>query len=454
MSFAHLHSAEATDVGKKRRNNEDAVLRLPGSGVFCVADGMGGFEHGEMASGAIIDALEEALSGRHIPGNAAAPGLDQTVHLINEAALNANHLIREYCDQQNISGSGSTIVVLAFDPNNPRRAKVLHAGDSRAYRLRGLALDRLTKDHSLAAAAGVEDTRQLNRMFSAMITRAVGINKDISLETSTVDVEQGDLFMLCSDGLTSVIDSTALQEILAQNRESAIESLAQILIDAANEAGGPDNISVVLIRVGALPVSATPPEADTAEREGAAASSSDEDLTPDEAHTDEPPAVQLPDTDEPRRFDSDQPLPTSDLECVTPSVGSTPDAEPQPAIEPRSAISGPEYPRSQGRTKLLTALAVAIALAAMVVILVWSPFRRSGGHTDNSLPVDKEVLPDAEMEALIARTLNDDLSQPDTQLADIPETGPLLSQTEIENMRKMLPTKIEATLLTGEWSHL
>lgn len=454
MSFAHLDSAEATDVGRKRQSNEDAVLRLPDNGVFCVADGMGGFEHGEMASRAVTDALIEALSGRHRPDVETVSGLDRTIHLVNEAALNANHLIREYCDEHNATGSGSTMVVLAFAPDDPRRAAVLHAGDSRAYRMRGASLDRLTKDHSLAAAAGVEDTRNLNRMFSAMITRAIGVGKDVSLETNVVDVEADDLFMLCSDGLTSAIDSPSLLDIFVRNRGNGLDSLARALVDAANEAGGPDNISVVLIRVRALPGSPTSPEPDTAEREGEMPSPSGEDLTPDEAHSDEPPAAPLPDTDEPRRSDSDQPLSTSDLECVTPSAGSTPDPDPQPPMSPRSAISGPDYPRSRGKKQMIVAIAIVAAVAATVIAVLWPRIPAAREQTEGSAPVDVEALPDPVTELLIDQAEHLDLEEYDYQPSDPPESEPVLSEAEIENMRKMLPTKIDATLLTGEWGHL
>ncbi|MDO8631347.1 MAG: protein phosphatase 2C domain-containing protein, partial [Phycisphaerales bacterium] len=338
MQFQHLTSAELTDVGKKRSNNEDAAVRLPECGVFAVADGMGGAMDGEIASRAVIDALSEAFSGRHSEG---VPDFDQTKVLIREAAVNANAWIREHSESRGLSGTGSTVVALMFDAKDPARAYVVHAGDSRAYRLRGNALARLTTDHSLAAEVGIENEQSLGPMFRSMVTRAVGIKATVNLAETPVDVTEGDLFLLCSDGLTGMVPDDELSKLLRDNRGAELDALSGILVDAANRNGGVDNTTVVVVKVGSFPKPSKPePEVEPEKQ----VELEKKELVPEKAAPAGPEPT--PDTverecgvipvDEPRSEERDTtPMggagdrapsdsaghvaPTSDLECATPA---------------------------------------------------------------------------------------------------------------------------------------
>ncbi len=249
---AYLASAEVTDVGRKRRNNEDAVLRVPEAGVFCVADGMGGVQGGEVASKATVDALRDAFTAS--PDAPFAVTAAAAARLASRAVNRASQWIKARSEERGLSGTGSTVVMLLFDRVMPEQARVLHAGDSRAYRYRQGKLQQLSADHSVAAAAGLADDKDLPAMFRGVITRAVGLEETVLLEETLADVAAGDLFLLCSDGLTKMVPDKTLSKLLRKHTADAPEALARLLVGEALKAGGDDNVSVVLVRVAdALP---------------------------------------------------------------------------------------------------------------------------------------------------------------------------------------------------------
>ena len=260
--FEHLACAGLTDVGRRRKNNEDSLVSLLGQGVFCVADGMGGVQGGEIASQATVDALRAAFTDS--PDAAFALTAKASGGLIGRALNNASQWIKARADERGLSGSGSTAVVLAFDRLDPSRALVLHAGDSRVYRYRADTLLQLSADHSVAAAAGLTDERDLPAMFRGVITRAVGLQPTVELEETETDIQPNDLFILCSDGLTKMVPDKLLQKILAKDLDKPLDGLAKVLIDEALKAGGEDNVTVLLVRVAeTLPQASTqeiPPE--------------------------------------------------------------------------------------------------------------------------------------------------------------------------------------------------
>lgn len=254
--FAYLASADLTDVGRRRKNNEDSVLRLPDRGLFCVADGMGGVQGGEVASKAIVDALRETFETS--PDAAYAVTAASSARLVERAINRASQWIKARSDERGMAGTGSTVVTLVFDRATPSRATILHAGDSRAYRYRADKLVQVTKDHSVAAAAGLADDKNLPAMFRGVITRAVGLESRVQLEETPTDVRPGDLFLLCSDGLDKMVSDKSLHKLLRKHRADEIQALARVLIDEALKAGGEDNVSVVLVRVaGDLPAGPT-----------------------------------------------------------------------------------------------------------------------------------------------------------------------------------------------------
>ncbi len=260
--FSYLVSAELTDVGLLRKNNEDAVLRLADQGVFCVADGMGGAQGGEVASQATVDALRQAFTVS--PDASYAVTAAAAARLVARALDQASGWIKAHADGHGLAGAGSTAVVLVFDQIDPSRAVVLHAGDSRAYRFRDDTLLRLSADHSFAAAAGLADDRALAPVFRGAITRAVGLEETVRLEETPTDVRADDLFLLCSDGLTQMVSDPRLHKLLHRHRGDAPRALAKLLVEEALKAGGEDNVSVVVVRVGRrlppAPTRAVPPQ--------------------------------------------------------------------------------------------------------------------------------------------------------------------------------------------------
>jgi protein phosphatase len=284
MKTEYFESADVTDLGRKRTNNEDACLRIPERGIYCVADGMGGQAGGELASEAIIRSLQKAFTE-------AGPDEDNTlskrVALFRRAINQASKWIKDFSDEKVIGQMGSTVVGFVIDPLNPARAVGLHAGDSRLYRYRAGELKQLTADHSAVAALAAKlgcDPATIPAKYQNELLRCVGVTESVELERTPVDILSGDLFLVCSDGLTRMVPDAALAGFLGQGAANPIEGAAQALVDAANSAGGKDNITVVLVRVGDIsgaPNVIDPNETDdTSGPEAAAAALVGDDPTP------------------------------------------------------------------------------------------------------------------------------------------------------------------------------
>ena len=249
-SFSHIRSAAKSDVGRKRKNNEDAVGAWPNFGLFCIADGMGGGDDGEIASSAIVRGLD-GIAASIAPRRGGAHEHSAVLGLISQAINAVSAWIYERAVRRQLKGCGSTFVGICFDAANPSAAKALHAGDSRLYRFRAGDVEQLTKDHSVAAMIGAKDEKEINPMFRGMILRAVGVSRSVDLEMTSVEVKEDDLYVLCSDGLYRMIVEKRMAELV--NASTDVDAIATALVDAANEAGGIDNVSVVVLRVGKLP---------------------------------------------------------------------------------------------------------------------------------------------------------------------------------------------------------
>jgi len=245
MSFEFF---SATDTGRARNNNEDSVAVDEASSLIVLADGMGGYNAGEVASG-MATAFIKAELGRWLQEASTSASdtdvrraMDICVDNANRAIFNAANSNPQY------TGMGTTLVVGVF-----REGRVLmgHVGDSRGYRLRGGRLQQITHDHSLLQEqidAGLITVEQA--AFSAnknQVTRAVGVEDTVLLETHLHDLMPGDVYLLCSDGLSDMLDDEGIAQVL-QSHDS-LEEAGAALIDAANDAGGKDNISVILARV-------------------------------------------------------------------------------------------------------------------------------------------------------------------------------------------------------------
>jgi protein phosphatase len=240
-------AAAATDRGRKRPSNEDAFGFSVEDGVYLVCDGMGGAAAGEIASSIAVDELLRLLTanatGEDAPGPMPARA-EQAICAANEAIYSRSQ--RNY----KLSGMGTTLVGLLVEE---RRIWVLNVGDSRCYRLRGRSLEQITNDHSL-----VEEQVRLGRMsrFDAqrsplrnVITRALGTQCRVTPDIFELAPEPGDLFLLCSDGLTRELSDPMIESILeAGEIDQPLDALCSRLVDAAKKAGGHDNITCILVR--------------------------------------------------------------------------------------------------------------------------------------------------------------------------------------------------------------
>jgi serine/threonine protein phosphatase PrpC len=230
-------AAGLSDTGRRRRHNEDAyVVRPP---LFAVADGMGGAQAGEIASRLAAAALEEPLSERQ-------DGQARVVSLIQEANRRVH---RRSLEDPQASGMGTTMTVALVDESI---VWIGHVGDSRAYLLRDGALQQLTDDHSLVAElvrsgkVPAEDAQ--SHPQRSVITRAVGTDPDVDVDTFPVEPRIGDVFLICSDGLTDMVDDETIREIVAQNTND-LDAAARELVRLANRRGGEDNITVVFFEI-------------------------------------------------------------------------------------------------------------------------------------------------------------------------------------------------------------
>ncbi len=270
-------SAGLTDPGRKRRRNEDAfVCESP---LFAVADGMGGAQAGEIASRLAAAALREGT----VDGGG---GQERVASLIQEA--NRRVFERSSADAS-VSGMGTTMTVVLVGEDV---VTIGHVGDSRAYLVRDGRLEQVTEDHSLVAElvrSGKLSPEEAERHPQrSVITRVLGVDAEVDIDTFTVEAREGDLFMICSDGLTSMIGDDTILAAVEQHR-SDLRRAAKALIEAANREGGEDNITVVLVELagGGLEDTQTMPAIETADVDGDAAADDEDTLSGLEA----PPAA-------------------------------------------------------------------------------------------------------------------------------------------------------------------
>jgi len=248
--FPHIKYAGLSDVGRKRKNNEDSYGLFPEIGVFCVADGMGGGDDGEVASAATVRAVEMFAKANPLPPKAGF-SKDSMVAGLRGAVNSASSWILKRAQEKGLKGCGSTFVGVLFDPCCPDTAIALHAGDSRLYRVRGRSIQQITKDHSAAELIGAKDENEINPMFRGMILRAVGIQKSVEVDATPFQVKQGDRIIICSDGLSKMISDRQIVSIVKES--DAVETAVKALVAAANEAGGFDNVTAVVVEVDKMP---------------------------------------------------------------------------------------------------------------------------------------------------------------------------------------------------------
>jgi serine/threonine protein phosphatase PrpC len=238
-----LSSFAGTDVGRARSGNEDSYFC--GRTVFAVADGLGGHQGGEVASAAAVEPLA-ALDGREFADPAeAAEALTAAIREANSAILD------RAAGDPGLWGMGTTVTAAA--QAGDRHLQLAHVGDSRAYLLRDGSLEQLTTDHTVVAElvrrGRLTPAQAAIHPERSILTRAVGLDPRIPVDTpEPVELRDGDQVLLSSDGLTEAVDDDQIAELLSSQDNG--NAACQALIDAANAAGGPDNITVVLLRVG------------------------------------------------------------------------------------------------------------------------------------------------------------------------------------------------------------
>jgi protein phosphatase len=249
-----LEIASCTDPGMVRSHNEDSIASDPGSGLAVLADGMGGYNAGEVASGmatTVITTEIGQLLARVKPYD-IDPESNEVIagQLVREQVLKANASIYHAAQSQpQYAGMGTTLVVCLFYDN---KVLVAHLGDSRLYRMRGGALKQITRDHSLLQEqidSGLVTAEQAKHaQHKNLVTKALGIDPTVEPEIREYETRPGDIYLLCSDGLCDMVEDEDIGmtlEALGANLKLA----AQQLVQMANDNGGKDNVSVILVRV-------------------------------------------------------------------------------------------------------------------------------------------------------------------------------------------------------------
>ena len=265
-------SAVVSDTGRRRRHNEDQYVCEPP--LFAVADGMGGAQAGEIASGLAAAVLNEA----GLDGDRDERGEERVARLIKEAN---RRVFQRSSEDEATSGMGTTMTVALVDGSTIAFG---HVGDSRAYRVRDRKLEQLTDDHSLVGelvrSGRLSPEEAESHPQRSVITRALGTEPDVDVDTFTIDAQPDDVYLICSDGLTDMVSPREIRSLLVE-RTNDLDGAARALVNAANEGGGEDNITVVLFQIAAaaeagetkeMPVAAVPepepePQADDDEDE-------------------------------------------------------------------------------------------------------------------------------------------------------------------------------------------
>ncbi len=246
--------SEITDTGKVREHNEDALASHTDIGLMVLADGMGGYNAGEVASGiavkTVYELVSEAADRENRGETEPTTGLMRQSIVLRDAVARANKVIYQTAQTQpQCEGMGTTLVACLFHDN---RVSVAHVGDSRAYRLRADQFQQLTLDHSLLQElvdrgfySPEEAQRSTNRNY---VTRALGVEPAVEVEIQEYDVERDDVYLLCSDGLPDMVEDEDIH-LTISTFSANLDVIGQQLVKLTNDHGGRDNVSIMLARV-------------------------------------------------------------------------------------------------------------------------------------------------------------------------------------------------------------
>ena len=249
-----INFAALTDTGRVREHNEDAIGVDPDIGLLVLADGMGGYNAGEVASGIAVrivtEQATEAFNREDLGAVDPHSGLMRQSIILRDAVYRANKVIFQTAQSQtHCEGMGTTIVACMFYDN---RVSIAHVGDSRAYRLRSGQFEQVTMDHSLLQElvdrgfySAEEAQRSTNKNY---VTRALGVEPTIEVEVHEHEVLQDDVYLLCSDGLPDMVEDEDIH-LTISTFNASLDVVSQQLVDLANDHGGRDNVSVMLAQV-------------------------------------------------------------------------------------------------------------------------------------------------------------------------------------------------------------
>jgi protein phosphatase len=249
-----LRSVAMSDTGRVREHNEDTIAMDADIGLFVLADGMGGYNAGEVASGiavkTIVNLVREAVAREDLEGTDKETGLVRPSIILRDAIYRANKIIHQTSKTQpQCEGMGTTVVACLFYDN---RVSVAHVGDSRLYRLRNDRFEQITMDHSLLQElvdrgfySQEEAQRATNKNY---VTRALGVEPNVEVEINEHPVNRGDYYVLCSDGLSDMVEDDDIH-LTINTFNANLDNVAKQLTQLANDNGGRDNVSVVMAHV-------------------------------------------------------------------------------------------------------------------------------------------------------------------------------------------------------------
>jgi protein phosphatase len=253
-----IHYAAASDLGRVRKNNEDAFIADPSLGIFAVADGMGGHACGEVASRMAVDSLQDAIlraaKEKEPPDSEDQPAvLPSPAHvLVNGIRLANQRIYKSSLKKIEYKGMGTTLVAVYFSNSS---SIVAHVGDSRLYRLREQTIEQVTEDHSLVWEQYKQGWIAKEALSSSplknIITRALGLYPDIDVDVKELALQPGDFLILCSDGLSDLVQNEEMMGVL-KHVSGDLNRACGDLIRLANLRGGKDNITVLLIQIDPL----------------------------------------------------------------------------------------------------------------------------------------------------------------------------------------------------------
>jgi protein phosphatase len=256
-------SVGLSDVGRKRSSNEDSFTIDAGHRLFVVADGMGGHAAGEVASRLAVESIERHISGSDprkeptLPASLRSPSPEEAAlpiparRVLTSIRLANHEIVRSVRRNRSMRGMGTTVVTILIEGS---RAYIGSVGDSRVYLVRGSAIQQLTSDHTFVneqvQAGAISEAEARKHPARNILTRAVGSQEEVEADLVQQDLKEGDVLLLCSDGLSSMAeDEEILQALLSEKGD--LQASCKQLIDLANSHGGDDNVTVVLVRADA-----------------------------------------------------------------------------------------------------------------------------------------------------------------------------------------------------------